>query len=60
VTNLSPREPLSLHHPVSPDDVLYGSEIEALEPAAAMIVKKAARGNALVCRKCLTDADLLE
>jgi hypothetical protein len=60
VTNLGPREPLSLHQPVSPDGVLYGSEIEALQPAAAIIVKQAAEGNALVSLKCLADADLLE
>jgi hypothetical protein len=45
---------------VSPGDVLYGSEIGSLQPAAAMIVKQAAEGNALVSRKCLADADLLE
>jgi hypothetical protein len=28
VTNPRPREPLSLHHPGSPDDVLHGSEID--------------------------------
>jgi hypothetical protein len=60
VTNLGPREPLSLHHPVSPEGVLYGSEIEALQPAATMIVKQAVRGNALVSRKCLVRVDLLE
>jgi hypothetical protein len=60
VTNLGPREPLSLHHPVSPDDVLYGSEIEALQPAAAIVVKEAAERNTPVSCKCLTDVYLLE
>jgi hypothetical protein len=45
---------------VSPEGVLYGSEIEALQPAATMIVKQAVRGNALVSRKCLVRVDLLE
>jgi hypothetical protein len=60
VTNLGPREPLSLHHPVSPDGVLYGSEIKRLQPAAAIIVKQAAHQNALVFRKCLAGGNLLE
>jgi hypothetical protein len=43
VTSPCPREPLSLRQPVSPADVLHGSEIDRLQPAAAMIVKQAAR-----------------
>jgi hypothetical protein len=45
VTSPCPREPLSLRQPVSPADVLYGSEIDRLQPAAAMIVKQAARSG---------------
>jgi hypothetical protein len=60
VTNLGPREPLSLHQPVSPDGVLYGSEIEALQPATAIIVKQAAEGNAVVRNKSLGDEHFWE